>query len=56
LPRRPALTVFLVIVFGGAFGLGLGLMASALIRNENLPQAAVVGVTDSAGVASSQTA
>jgi hypothetical protein len=51
-----ALTVFLVLVFSGAFGLGLGLIASALIRNEDAPQAEAPSVTDPAGAATPQTA
>jgi hypothetical protein len=39
------LTVFLVLLFGATFGLGLGLVASALIRNENTAQAEAASVT-----------
>ena len=42
-----ALTVFVVLVFSGAFGVGLGLVASALIRSED--------VRDPADAGSSQT-
>ena len=41
------LTVFVVLVFSGAFGVGLGLVASALIRNEDVRQGGAATAADS---------
>jgi hypothetical protein len=43
-----ALTVFVVLVFSGAFGVGLGLVASALIRNEAVQNSAAAGSSPTA--------
>jgi len=49
------LTVFVVLVFSGAFGVGLGLVASALIRNEDVRQGGAATAADPANAARSQT-
>ena len=49
-----ALTVFALLFFSGAFGLGLGLMASVLIRNEDVRQGGTATAADPADAASSQ--
>ena len=41
-----ALTAFVVLVFSSAFGAGLGLVASALIRNEDVRQAGAATAVD----------
>jgi hypothetical protein len=53
-PRRAAATAFALLVFGGAFGVGFGLVASALIRNEDVPQGGAAA--DPAHAASPETA
>ena len=56
--RYPSMgtTVLWVLVFSSAFGLGLGLLACALIRNENALPAGAASVTDPADAGSSQAA
>jgi hypothetical protein len=49
-----ALTAFVVIVFSSAFGAGLGLVASALIREEDVRQVGAATVADPSDAASSQ--
>jgi len=49
-----ALTAFVLLVFSGAFGVGLGLVASTLIRNEDMRQAGAVTAAEPSDAASSQ--
>jgi hypothetical protein len=49
-----ALTAFVLLVFSGAFGVGLGLVASTLIRNEDMRQAGAVTAAEPSEAASSQ--
>jgi hypothetical protein len=49
-----ALTVFVLLVFSGAFGVGLGLVVSTLIRNEDIRQVGAATAADPSDAASSQ--
>jgi hypothetical protein len=49
-----ALTAFVLVVFGSAFGVGLGLVASTLIRDEDVRQASAGTVADPPDAASLQ--
>ena len=48
-----ALTAFVLVVFCSAFGVGLGLVASTLIRNEDVRQAGGATAADPPDAASS---
>lgn len=49
-----ALTTFVLLVFSGALGVGLGLVASALIRDDGGRQAGTATAADPSAAASSQ--
>lgn len=49
-----ALTAFVLVVFGSAFGVGLGLVASTLVRNEDLRQTGAAAAADPSDAASAQ--
>lgn len=49
-----ALTAFVLLVFSSALGVGLGLVASTLIRNEDGRQAGAATAADPSDAASSQ--
>jgi hypothetical protein len=49
-----ALTAFVVIVFSSAFGVGLGLVASALIRDEDVRQVGAATAADPSDARRSQ--
>ena len=49
-----ALTAFALVVFGSAFGAGFGLVASTLIRDEDLRQAGAATAAGPSDAASSQ--
>jgi hypothetical protein len=48
------LTAFVLVVFSSAFGVGLGLVASPLIRNEDMRQAGAATAADPSDAARSQ--
>jgi hypothetical protein len=48
---NPAWTVLVLLIFCGAIGVGLSLVASALIRNEDVRQGGEATPTDPAGAA-----
>lgn len=56
-PHYPstALTVFVVLVASSAFGVGLGMVAAALIRNDDMRHSGAATAADPPDAASSQT-
>lgn len=51
---RMALTAFVLILFSGAFGVGLGLMASTLTRDEDVRQNSTATAADPSDAARAQ--
>jgi hypothetical protein len=56
IPSYPnmALTALVLLVFGSAFGVGLGMVASTLIRDEDVRQGAAATAADPSEAAGSQ--